>query len=67
MYCKHLINCTRNTVITQKGEQHEKIKKYDPANATTTINNITVDINPAYGTTTTIKMDSNPAYITAIH
>ena len=26
--------------------------------------NITMDTNPAYGTTATIKMDTNPAYAT---
>ena len=26
--------------------------------------NITMDINPAYATTATIKMDTNPAYAT---
>ena len=26
--------------------------------------NITMDTNPAYGITTTIKMDTNPAYAT---
>ena len=26
--------------------------------------NITMDINPAYATTATIKMDTNPAYVT---
>ena len=29
--------------------------------------NITMDTNPAYETTTTIKMDTNPAYATAFH
>ena len=29
--------------------------------------NITMDTNPAYGTTTTIKMDTNPAYATTSH
>ena len=29
--------------------------------------NITMDTNPAYGTTTTIKMDANPAYATTSH
>ena len=31
------------------------------------VGNITMDINPAYGTTTTIKMDTNPAYATTSH
>ena len=29
--------------------------------------NITMDPNPAYGTTATIKMDTNPAYATTSH
>ena len=29
--------------------------------------NITMDTNPAYATTATIKMDTNPAYVTTSH
>ena len=29
--------------------------------------NITMNTNPAYGTTATIKMDANPAYATTSH
>ena len=29
--------------------------------------NITMDTNPAYATTATIKMDTNPAYATTSH
>ena len=28
---------------------------------------ITMDTNPAYATTATIKMDTNPAYVTTSH
>ena len=31
------------------------------------LRNITMDTNPAYGTTATIKMDTNPAYATTSH
>ena len=64
MYYKHLIDRIRKSVISQEGDPHEDINKYDSAYATTTKTNITMDTNPAYGTATAIKMDTNPAYAT---
>ena len=61
MYYKH------KSVISQEGDSHaltEDNKRDDPAYATTTKTNITMDTNPAYGTATAIKMDTNPAYAT---
>ena len=61
MYYKHKL------VISQEGDSHaltEDNKRHDPAYATTTKTNITMDTNPAYGTATAIKMDTNPAYAT---
>ena len=61
MYYKH------KSAISQEGDSHaltEDNKRHDPAYATTTMTNITMDTNPAYGTATTIKMDTNPAYAT---
>ena len=40
----------------------DNTKQKDPYGA-----NITMDPNPAYGTTTTIKMDTNSAYATTSH
>ena len=60
MYYKH------KSVISQEGDSHaltEGNTMHDPA---TTTMNITMDTNPAYGTTTAIKMDTNPAYATMI-
>ena len=37
----------------------------NPAYGTTTA--VKMDINPAYGTTTAIKMENNPAYASTIH
>ena len=49
-------------------ELKEKLKVDDDKNVNTKQDpyggNITMDTNPAYGTTTTIKMDTNPAYAT---
>ena len=67
MYYKHLIEHIRKSDVSKEGDPHENIKQYEPCYATTTMNNITMDTNPAYGTTTTIKMDTNPAYATTIH
>ena len=62
MYYKHLIDRIRKSVISQEGDPHEDINKYDSAYATTIKTNIIMDANPAYETTTAIKMDTNPAY-----
>ena len=65
LYYKHHYN--KNSLIRQEGDSHaltEDIKSNDPAAYATTRANITMDINPAYGTATTIKMDTNPAYAT---
>ena len=67
MYYKHLIDCIRKSVISQEDDPHEDIKRHDPAYATTTKTNITMDTNPAYGTAIAIKMDTNPAYATTTH
>ena len=65
MYYKHLIDHIRKSIISQEGDPHEDITKYDSAYATTTIKtNVTMDTNPAYGTATAIQMDTNPAYAT---
>ena len=49
-------------------ELKEKVKVDDDKNVNTKQDpyggNITMDTNPAYGTTATIKMDTNPAYAT---
>ena len=71
MYYKRLIDRIRKSVISQEGDSHaliEDTKRHDPTYATTTIKtNVTMDTNPAYGTTTAIKMDTNPAYATTAH
>ena len=64
MYYKHLIDRIRKSVISQEGDPHEDINKYDSTYATTIQTNVTMDTNPAYGTATTIKMNTNPAYAT---
>ena len=63
MYYKHLIDCIRKSVISQEGDLHEDTKRHDPAYATTTKTNITIDTNPAYGTATAIKTNADPAYV----
>ena len=67
LFYKHLII---KSTINQEGDSHsltENInKRHDPTYATASAN-ITMDTNPAYGTTTTIKMDTNPAYATTSH
>ena len=49
-------------------ELKEKVKVDDDKSVNTKQDpyggNITMDTNPAYGTTATIKMDTNPAYAT---
>ena len=62
VYYKHVIDHIRKSVVSQECDTHGGIKKYDLSYATSTTNNIRMDINPAYGTATTSKMDSNPAY-----
>ena len=52
------------SVINQEGDLQETTNRHDPAYATTTKTNVTMDTNPAYGTATAIKMDTNPAYAT---
>ena len=61
MYYKH------KSVISQEGDSHaltEDTKRHDPTYATTINTNVTMDTNPAYGTTTAIKIDTNPSYAT---
>ena len=67
MYYKHMIDCIKKSVIIKESDPHDNIKKSDPAFATNTINNVTMDTNPAYGTVTTIQMDTNPVYATTTH
>ena len=70
MYYKRLLDRIRKSVISQEGDSHaltEGIKRHDPTYATTIKTNVTMDTNPAYGTTTAIKMDTNPAYATTAH
>ena len=64
MYYKHLINCIRKSVISREGDPNNDIKNHDLAYATTTMNNIAMNTNPAYETNAAIKMDTNPAYAT---
>ena len=67
LFYKHLI---AKSTINQEGDSHslaENInKRHDPTYATANTS-ITMDTNPAYGTTATIKMDTNPVYATTSH
>ena len=66
LYYKHL---SIKSAINREGDSHaltEDVKRHDPTYATVS-GNITMEINPAYGTTATIKMDTNPAYATTTH
>ena len=66
LYYKHLII---KSAINRDGDSHsltKDVKRNDPTYATASAN-ITMDTNPAYGTTSTIKMDTNPAYATTSH
>ena len=66
LYYKHL---SIKSAVNGEGDSHvstEDIKRRDPTYATAS-GNITMDTNPAYGTTATIKMDTNPAYATTSH
>ena len=64
MYYKH------KSVISHIGDSYvltEDNKRLDPAYATTTRTNVTMDTNPAFGAATTIKMNADPAYATTAH
>ena len=67
MYYKCMNERITKSVISQAGDPHEDITKYDSTYATTIKTNVTMDTNPAYGTATAIKMDTNPAYATNTH
>ena len=62
LYYKHLI---KESFIRQEGDSHAVTKSIDPAYATITRVNITMDPNQAYGTATAIKMNTNPTYASA--
>ena len=65
LYYKHL---TKKSDVN-RSDAHaltEDIKRHGPTGATASAG-ITMDTNPAYGTTATIKMDTNPAYATTSH
>ena len=66
LYYKHL---SIKSAVNGEGDSHvltEDIKRRDPTYATAS-GSITMDTNPAYGTTATIKMGTNPAYATTSH
>ena len=68
LYYKHYY--IKKSLVRQEGDSHaltEDIKSNDPAAYATTRANITMDTNPAYGTTTTVKMNINPAYASIAH
>ena len=64
MYYKHVIAHMKKSLINQEGSLlSPDMKTRDPVYATT-MANVPMDTNPAYGTATAIRMDTNPAYAT---
>ena len=57
LYYKHSYKLKEKVTVYDDGT-----KQKDPYS-----DNITMDTNPAYATTATIKMDTNPAYATTSH
>ena len=57
LYYKHLINHITKSFISQHA-----VTEDDKAQDPTARDNVPMNINPAYGTASTIKMNTNPAY-----
>ena len=64
LYYKHL---SLKLAINREGDSHALTEDVKSPTYATVSDKITMDPNPAYGTTTTIKMDTNPAYATTSH